>query len=347
MAFPVILRDPILNQAEFEAFGCNVVSQNPSTPDPVVPDVSFVRDMDVSFDLMLADGSHVTMWVFTDPVVGAAFPSPPIRVREGQIVHTTLHASKGSHTIHHHAIEPTPFNDGVGHTSFEVTGSYTYQWFASQAGTYFYHCHKNTVLHFEMGMYGLLIVDPPQGPGFVRRANAVIPYDVEAFWVADEIDPFWHSFNHNAGLQCPNGQDSGLNYFNPTAFLISGAPSAGTTITDPRVAINARVGQTILLRVGSAGYTVQRYTINGLDAEVIEIDGRPLGQSPHSPYSRPFTIPAGTSFELTSAQRWTLLIKPTVAGNFPATIQFSDWIKGNIRGSSPYHTARTVINVSP
>ena len=348
MAIPVISRDPILDQAEFEAFGCNVPSNNPSTPDRLVPDVAFDRDMDVSFDLVLADGSHVTMWVFTDPQVGATFPSPPIRVREGQIVHTTLHASKNTHTIHHHAIEPTPFNDGVGHTSFEVTGSYTYQWFAKQAGTYIYHCHKNTVLHFQMGMFGLLIIDPPQGPGFVRRANAVIPYDVEAFWVPNEIDPVWHSFNHNEGISCPSGQDAGLNDFNPTAFLVTGVPSGGTPITDPRVAINARVGQTILLRVVSAGYTVQRYTINGLDAEVIEIDGRPLGQSTHSPYSRPFIIRAGTPFELTSAQRWTMLIRPNAAGSFPATVQYKHWIRGNARlTDSTLHIARTVINVSP
>ena len=345
MAPPIIPRDPILNLAEFEAFGCKVRSDSPATPDPVLPDAIFVRDVNDSFDLLLADGSHVTMWVFADSQ-GASFPSPPIRVREGQIVHTTLHSSKNTHTIHHHAIEPTPFNDGVGHTSFETSSSYTYQWRAAQSGTYFYHCHKNTVLHFEMGMYGLLLIDPPQGIGFVRRMNAVIPYDVEAFWVPDEIDPLWHSFNHNAGIKCPNGEDATLNDFNPTAFLVTGVPSSGAPITDPRVAINARVGQTILLRAASAGYTVQRFTISGLDAEVIEIDGRPLGQTPHSPYSRPFTIRAGTSFELTSAQRWTMIIRPTAPGTFPAKIEFKDWIKANIRGSRPFHTAQTVINVS-
>ena len=347
MAPPIIPRDPILNLAEFEGFSCNVKSDGPPTPDRLVPtNPAFVRDVNDSFDLVLADGSHVNMWVFSDPVVGSAFPSPPIRVREGDIVHTTLHASKNTHTIHHHAIEPTPFNDGVGHTSFETSSSYTYQWFAAQSGTYFYHCHKNTVLHFEMGMYGMLLIDPPQGPGFVRRMNAVIPYHVEAFWVPDEIDPLWHSFNHNAGIKCPNGEDATLNDFNPTAFLVTGIPSSGATITDSRVAVRATVGQTILLHVANAGYTVQRFTINGLDAEVIEIDGRPLGQTPHSPYSRPFTIRAGTSFELTSAQRWTMTIKPTAAGIYTAKIEFKDWVNANIRGSRPLHTAQTVINVS-
>jgi hypothetical protein len=195
-------------------------------------------------------------------------------------------------------------------------------------------------------MYGALIIDPPQGAGFVRRMNAIIPYDVEAVWVADEIDPIWHSFNHNAGIKCPYGEDATLNDFNPTAFLVTGVPSSGAVITDPRVAINAKVGQTILLRIGQAGYTVQRFTIKGLDAEVIEIDGRPLGQAPHSPYSRPFTIRAGASFELTSGQRWSLLIKPQVAGSFPATIEFKNWVRANVRGSRPLHTARTTINVS-
>jgi FtsP/CotA-like multicopper oxidase with cupredoxin domain len=340
MPIPIIPRDPITDLEMFEVFSCRVPSMNPDTPDRLTPDVTFVRDVDNSFDLTLADGSTVRMWVFADQV-GPSFPSPPIRVREGQIVHTTLNSSLNTHTIHHHAIDCSPFNDGVGHTSFEVSGSYTYQWYAAQSGTYFYHCHKNTVLHFEMGMYGALIIDPPQGPGFVRRMNDVIPYDIEAVWVADEIDPVWHSYHHNAGIGCPNGEDMGLNDFNPTAFVITGVPSSGAIVTDPRIAINAQVGQTILLRIGQGGYTVQKFAFIGLDAEVIEMDGRPLGHSIYSPYSRPFTIKSGSSFELTSGQRWSILIRPTQTGSFSGQVEFLNWVT-----RSRYHTARIRINVT-
>ena len=106
-------------------------------------------------------------------------------------------------------------NDGVGNLSFEVFSSYKYQMQANSAGTYFYHCHKNTVLHFEMGMYGMLLVDPPNpngtgapnqppypngGPGFVRRGNEIVPYDREAVWVTDDVDPRSHNLEHDAGF---------------------------------------------------------------------------------------------------------------------------------------------------
>lgn len=94
---------------------------------------------------------------FNDP----QFPAPTVRAPRGAIFHGF---SQGQgpppHTIHWHGIEPTPMNDGVGHCSMEI-GQYTYQWQANFIGTYFYHCHRNTMQHFEFGLYGLMLFHPP------------------------------------------------------------------------------------------------------------------------------------------------------------------------------------------
>jgi hypothetical protein len=89
------------------------------------------------------------------------YPGPTTRVPRGVIFHSDSQG-KGPppHTIHWHGIEPTPMNDGVGHCSMEI-GQYFYQWQPNFIGTYFYHCHRNTVQHFEFGLYGMLLIEPP------------------------------------------------------------------------------------------------------------------------------------------------------------------------------------------
>jgi len=360
MAMSIIHREPIPpgEEGHFLKHVCPPTFGGENT-DPVTPTVVLARDLDGQIDLDLPDGRKVRLWVIEDPEDsehGKVFPSKLIRVREGDVVHARVGGKLNTHTIHWHGIEPSPMNDGVGKHSFEVAGNFVMQWQASHAGTFFYHCHKNTTLHFEMGLYGLLVVDPPEGEGFVRRLapeqGNLERYDVEAFWVPDEIDTVWHRLGHEAFMQkCdandPAGpltfsQDGILNKFRPDVFVITGVPTVDddTPIDDPRVAVSARVGQTVLLRVLNAGYTVQQYTF-GFDAEVIAMDGRALGVPPDSKYSHPFLLRAGTPFRLTSAMRWDLLVKPTAAGTYPAVVEFFDWVNGK-----KYATARTSLRVS-
>lgn len=90
-----------------------------------------------------------------------SYPGPGVRVPRGSIFHSKAHG-KGPppHTIHWHGIEPTAINDGVGHCSIEI-GDYTFQWQPNYTGFYFYHCHRNTVQHFEFGLWGTLEFHPP------------------------------------------------------------------------------------------------------------------------------------------------------------------------------------------
>lgn len=109
-----------------------------------------------------------------DPNSVDTFPGPTLRMPRGVVFHcTTSGGGPAPHTIHWHGLEPTPMNDGVGHCSMEI-GNYTYQWQPQFIGTYFAHCHRNTVQHFEFGLYFLLLVEPPDAY-FATLVNPAIP----------------------------------------------------------------------------------------------------------------------------------------------------------------------------
>lgn len=311
----------------YETYGCKVLAKNIETPDKLKPDVVFnIKGVDGK-KLNTPDGKKIDTWAFSDPTGKVASPTylgPTIRVKQGQLVHTILNAAKGPHTIHHHGIEPTTANDGVGHVSFEVNGEYTYQWQPQHAGTFFYHCHRNTVFHFEMGLMGLLIVDPPEGPGKLYQNGPA--YDVEKFWVLDDMDPRWHAIgSHDAGM-C--GQDVGFNRFEPKYFLMSGVFN-NKTLTDPTTSITAPLGKKILIRMLNASYSVLRVTLP-VDAICAGLDGHGLGLEP---WSQPFLIPANTPFEMCTAQRFDLILAPQKRGTFTARMEFLHWVTGEIQNN--------------
>ncbi|WP_162937814.1 multicopper oxidase domain-containing protein [Indioceanicola profundi] len=331
----IIPRAPADPEA-FDEFGCRVFASSPATPDRLTPTVRFHRQV-ADFSVTMADGKVLPFWGFKDPDDSGGdrtWPSKIIRVNEGSVVHCELKSGKNTHTIHWHGIDPTPMNDGVGHTSFEVKSDYTYQWYASQAGTYFYHCHKNTVLHFEMGMYGMLIVDPPNGPGRLYAARSTddispleprdLAYAAEAIWIYDDVDPRWHELSHQAGI-C--GEDVGLDRFEPKYFLCSGIPNS-RTLTQANTVVNVPRSRTALIRVLNASYSTLHVTFP-FPCYIAESDGRPQRWNPtRGDYARPERIEADQPILMTSAQRHGILVRhaDVAPGTYTVRAEFLHWI---------------------
>jgi FtsP/CotA-like multicopper oxidase with cupredoxin domain len=91
-------------------------------------------------------------------------PGPEIRAREGEIIRVVLknYLPEGT-TVHWHGVPVPNGMDGVpGITQNPVPpgGSYTYEFEARPAGTYFYHSHVNYQL--DQGLCGPLIIEPSQ-----------------------------------------------------------------------------------------------------------------------------------------------------------------------------------------
>jgi FtsP/CotA-like multicopper oxidase with cupredoxin domain len=89
-------------------------------------------------------------------------PGPTFRAKEGEIIRVIFHNNDGtSHSIHFHG-NHLPEMDGIKPIRRGQTTVYEFE--AKPYGVHPYHCHVAPITrHVGKGLYGLLIIDPPQG----------------------------------------------------------------------------------------------------------------------------------------------------------------------------------------
>jgi FtsP/CotA-like multicopper oxidase with cupredoxin domain len=96
-----------------------------------------------------------------------AVPGPELRVTQGDRVRVTLvNRLAVATTVHWHGVRVPDAADGVaGMTQDAVApgASYTYEFVASDAGTFWYHSHQDTGNQLPAGLFGALVVEPPDG----------------------------------------------------------------------------------------------------------------------------------------------------------------------------------------
>lgn len=105
--------------------------------------------------LEVAPGIRQEMWTFNGQV-----PGPILRGKVGDLFTITLvNKGKLGHSIDFHASK-VAWNDEM--RTIQPGESLVYQFVAKHAGVYMYHCGTAPTLHhIGNGMYGALIVDPP------------------------------------------------------------------------------------------------------------------------------------------------------------------------------------------
>lgn len=252
------------------------------------------------------EGGHTTyIWGFSQGSFESSppeleLPNPAIEVEEGDTVEVILiNISGEGHTIHWHGLDTDQANDGTPHTSQYVQpwDTFTYQFVATHAGNFIYHCHVTTTLHLMMGMYGKFIVRVPGenrvypgGPSFTR----------EYAYLGSELDQRWNDDYMSGGP---------LNEFSPTHFLLDGK-SGQQIADDSSMHIRLLQGDTVLLRLTNVGFSMHRYGFpTGVTATVVSSDGRPLPQ--------PFVT---DTLEVHSGERYSVLIETSD----PSLV---DWIR--------------------
>jgi copper-containing nitrite reductase len=197
----------------------------------------------------IAPGVTVKAWAFGLDGQPATVPGPTLRVKQGDLVKITVtNATNNPHSIHSHGITSVDeLNDGVPHVSgnYIMPGqSFTYEYVASEAGTHWYHCHVQTSLHQDMGMYGALIVEETAKP----------TWDKEFVTVIDE----WDSHRD------PNNPTETPTY---DYFLVNG--KAGSLVPD--MLINE--GEIARIRLINAGFETHSLHLHGTHFVIIAKDG--------------------------------------------------------------------------
>jgi nitrite reductase (NO-forming) len=181
----------------------------------------------------IAEGVKYTFWTF-----GGTVPGSFIRVRQGDTVEFHLKNHPGSKMPHNIDLHGVTGPGGGAASSFTAPGhqsQFTFK--ALNQGLYVYHCATAPVgMHVANGMYGLILVEPPEGLSPVDHEFYVMQGD---FYTVGKY--------REKGVQ-PFDMQKAIDE-NPTYVLFNGAESA---LTGPN-SLKAKTGERIRMFVGNGG----------------------------------------------------------------------------------------------
>lgn len=199
-------------------------------------------------------GPKIQAWAFNGQV-----PGPVLRVTEGDLVRvrfTNNHTS--NHTLHFHGLNVPNHMDGVayghlGHLEVKPGETHTYEFVAGPPGSHMYHCHVNSPQHIDMGMVGVLIVEPKNKRGEPR-------VDRETVLLLDD----WY-LNENGGHEAMAhpAMIHQANY-----FTVNGKAFPGV---EPMKLVQ---GERVRVRMINVGYQAHSMHLHGHGFVVTHRDGR-------------------------------------------------------------------------
>jgi manganese oxidase len=212
-----------------------------------------VFDLDVSvIEWNILPDQSVEAYAFNRQV-----PGPRIRVTEGDRVRINVKNDLPEATsVHWHGMILPNGMDGAADVTqdpIEPGESFAYEFTAKEAGTYFYHSHKEPDRQQGLGMYGALIVDP-RDPG----RDAAYDYD-------EEIVVQLQEWLERDGYTYPAMTMEGAL---PNYFTINGKSYPETET------VNMEVGERLRIRfIGSNNNFVHPMHVHGGPFEIVETDG--------------------------------------------------------------------------
>lgn len=239
-----------------------VLTSPPNVPPPIERDqpATLVVELEVVEKVAsIAEGVDYTFWTF-----GGTVPGSFIRVRQGDTVefHLKNHPdNKMPHNIDLHAVTGP---GGGAASSFTAPGHATQFTFkALNAGLFVYHCATAPVgMHIANGMYGLILVEPPQGLPKVDREYYVMQGDF--YTVGKYREKGEQPFDMQKAIE-----------ENATYVLFNG--SEGALVGDN--ALTAKTGERVRYFVGNGGPNlISSFHVIGEIFDTVYLEGGSIAQ---------------------------------------------------------------------
>ncbi len=231
-ATPALANDAADLGAPIEA----VLTSPPNVPPPTgrhKPAKVIVHLEVIEKEMPIADGTTYTFWTF-----GGTVPGSFIRVRQGDTVEFHLENNPNNKMPHNIDLHGVTGPGGGAASSFTAPGhqsQFTFK--ALNQGVYVYHCATAPVgMHIANGMYGLMLVEPPEGMKKVDHEYYVMQGD---FYTVGKYREKGHqAFDMQRAID-----------EKPTYVLFNGSDGA---LTGDH-ALTAKTDQTVRLFVGNGG----------------------------------------------------------------------------------------------
>ena len=213
-----------------------VLTSPPMVPPPIARKhaAKVIVELEVrELEKEISEGVRYTFWTF-----GGTVPGSFIRVRQGDVVEFHLRNHPDNKMPHNIDLHGVIGPGGGAASSFTAPGHESqFTFTALHQGIYVYHCATAPVgMHVANGMYGLLLVEPPQGLPLADHEYYVMQGD---FYTVGKY--------REKGLQAFDMQKAIDEH--PTYVLFNG--SEGALVGDH--SLTAKVGEKVRLFVGNGG----------------------------------------------------------------------------------------------
>ena len=249
-------------------------------------------------DIKIKDGVSMAVWTYNGTV-----PGQEIRVVQGDFVKVELKNNlKEPVTIHWHGYPLNSAMDGVpgfNQDAVKPGETFTYEFSADVAGTYWYHSHQESSKQVDKGLYGALIVLSKDQPRPDRDYTLILDE-----WMENPVE----EMGEMSGMDTPNNMPGDPvmeeEAMMATAYDIYTVNGKSGALIDPLV---AKKGEIVRLRFINAGYRSHGIHIPGQDIKVLSTDGQDINGAgiikdqilmvaPGERYDVEFTVTSEESF---------------------------------------------------